>query len=703
MKKKPVLKVLSSSALALSLLAPAAMVPGTASAAPADTPNWDTERYGDRQDIDTYLQSLSEDEGFLKQAEKKIKEQAAQLEADQETAGASAQSEENFTFNGGTKLFLDRNLEFKEFTLRSVGENVEVWVANDLSYPEGDPRGTDVVTQEQVDKLKDEFDSNMYPVATDFFGTPDKLDGSNATVPGMVGLPDDYYEGSDKVMMMIDNVKDDAYYDSTYPFFVAGFFWQTLENYTDRNMITIDTNNWEERLESTFYATTIHELQHLIHADNDAAEETWLNEGMSTFSEYLGGYGHGEGSINFFLDHPENSLVNWDDHRNASTGPETIADYGQVYLFTLYLYDKYGQELIRELATSQSQGIASVNEVFASNGIDKTFKDVYQDFMTALALDDGKGNQGVYEFDSINLRDLPVDNEGTKRGKTVSYENALEVEKEGVPAWGGDFKSIDFSNKVKDFKFNGVDFLQKWTSVKDPLNPDNQVLYSQNGAEDDSELIFKADLTGTDSATLTFDHLYDIEETWDYGVVQVSTDNGETWTSLENENTRTEVAEGGYPTIIENVPGFTGKVDEWTNESFDLSAYAGQEVLVSFRYMEDWAFSNEGWYVDNIQVEAAGFESDGSSVEPFTSLAEMNEEFLEYTVTFIQERGKGNAHPKVWHVDPFNVNDEDALKLNQLFKNGNVKMITTFAAPEGITSPIDFTYELLTKENKNNR
>ncbi|MBM7580305.1 choice-of-anchor J domain-containing protein [Jeotgalibacillus terrae] len=703
MKKKPVLKVLSSSALALSLLAPAAIVPGTASAAPADTPNWDTERYGDRQDIDTYLQSLSEDEDFLKQAEKKIKAQAGQLQDDEESSEPDAAGEEHFTYDGGTKLFLDRNLAFKEFTLRSVGENVEVWVANDLSYPEGDPRAADVVTQEQVDQLTAEFDSNMYPVATDFFGTPDQLDGSNATVPGMVGLPDDYYEGSDKVIMMIDNVKDDAYYDPEYPFFVAGFFWQTLENYMDRNIITIDTNNWEERLESTFYATTIHELQHLIHADNDAAEETWLNEGMSTFSEYLGGYGHGEGSINFFLDHPENSLVNWDDHKNASTGPETIADYGQVYLFTLYLYDKYGQEFIRELATAETQGIASVDEVFASNGIDMTFKEVYQNFMTALALDDGKGNQGVYEFDSINLRDLPVDNEGTKRGTTVSYENALEVEKEGVPAWGGDFKSIDFSNKVKDFKFNGIDFLQQWTSVEDPLNPDNQVLYSQNGTESDSELILEADLTGKDSATLTFDHLYDIEETWDYGIVQVSTDNGKTWTSLENENTRTEVADGGYPTIIENVPGFTGKVDEWTSESFDLSAYAGQEVLVSFRYMEDWASSHEGWYIDNVQVEAAGFESDGSSVEPFNSLAEMNEEFLEYTVTFIQERGKGNAHPKVWHVDPFTINDEDALQLNQLFKNGNVKMITTFAAPEGITSPVDFTYELLTKANKNNR
>ena len=41
-------------------------------------------------------------------------------------------------------------------------------------------------------------------------------------------------------------------------------------------------------------------------------------------------------------------------------------------------------------------------------------------------------------------------------------------------------------------------------------------------------------------------------------MVQVSTDGGETWNSLENENTRSDVVEEGYPKIKENVPGFTG-------------------------------------------------------------------------------------------------------------------------------------------------
>ncbi len=71
-------------------------------------------------------------------------------------------------------------------------------------------------------------------------------------------------------------------------------------------------------------------------------------------------------------------------------------------------------------------------------------------------------------------------------------------------------------------------------------------------------------------------------------MVQVSTDNGQSWTSLANEHTSGEVDENGYPAIKENVPGFTGSSGGWTTESFDLSAYAGQKVHLAFRYMTDW-------------------------------------------------------------------------------------------------------------------
>jgi hypothetical protein len=707
LKKKKLLSILSTGALALSLFAPMSANDSKVKAAEATAPKWDVERYGDRVDIDGQLNQLSSDSAFIKQAEKKMKEQAAKINFDgeDEVTSEETDADSTFTYDGGTKVFLDRDLAFKEFTLRSVGENVEIWVANDLAFPEGDSRPAHVVTQEQVDKLRGEFDSNIYPKATSFFGTPDSLDGSHSPLPDMVGLPEGYYEGSDKVIMLVDNVKDEGYYDPSYPFFVAGFFWQTLENYMDRNIITIDTNSWETRLESTFFGTTIHELQHLIHADNDGAEETWLNEGMSTFSEYLGGYGHDDSSINFYLDHPENSLVNWDEHQGAKTGPETIADYGQVYLFTLYMNDKFGREFIRDLALSETQGMNSVNEVLKAHGSSLDFTQLYQNFITALTLDSDRVGNGVYNFDSIDLRDV-ITNQSTKekRGKTVDFEKAVTFEKEGVPAWGGDFKLLDFQDKIRSISFDGVDFLgSPWESVADPKDASNRVLWGGQGDEADNAIIFEADLSNLDSATLKFDNLIDIEEQWDFGMVQVSTDGGESWNSLENENTRSDVVDEGYPKIKENVPGFTGTYENWKQETFDLSQYTGQKVLISFRYLTDWGTTQAGWYVDDIEIPEIGYSNDGSSTDSFKSFQELAGQYVNYTVTFINEKEVGNkkgakTNYKVITVDPFNVTETEALNLKQLFKDGKNYMITSYAAPANDKNPVDFTYEINLKK-----
>lgn len=661
---------------------------------------WNSERYGNTIDVDMYLENLSEDPAFMQQAADKVKNQADGIDFNTASATRGEQPAGEFTYDGGTKLFLDFNLTFQPFTLRSVGENVEVWVAEDVSYPMDDPRETPVITQEQVDYLRDEFERNIYPTATSFFGFPDKLDGTTSYLEDYQIVPENYYTGSDKIMLMVDNVKDQNYYDPSYPNFVAGFFWQTLELYTGRNMITVDTLDWDRALESVFFSTTIHELQHLIHADNDPAEETWLNEGMSTFAEYLGGYGHNTGAVNYFLDHPENSLVNWDEHLNAPGGPETIADYGQVYLFTLYMHDRYGQEFIRQLALNQGQGIASVEETLQVAGAAEDFTQLYQDFIAAMVIDDDRHGNPHHNFASIDLRELPVDRAGTPRGYTVNFENAQLFEKEGVPAWGGDFKLLAFDGKIDRISFDGIDFLpQQWQQVADPLAAENLVFWSNDGEEADNTLVFAADLTNTNTATLRFDHLLQIEETWDYGFVQVSTDGGQTWTSLGNEHTRTDVPEGGYPAIQASLPGFTGMTSSWQQETFDLSRYAGQEILLSFRYRTDWAHQEQGWFIDNLSIPEIGYYNDGASTAEFRTLDQVTGNYVEYTVTFINEKmvGKGKgakANYKVIEVDPFNVTDQDALTLRQLFKDGNNYMIVSYAAPRGQINPLEFSYEI---------
>lgn len=136
--------------------------------------------------------------------------------------------------------------------------------------------------------------------------------------------------------------------------------------------------------------------------------------------------------------------------------------------------------------------------------------------------------------------------------------------------------------------------------------------------EIDTNMVSNVDLTGKSAATLTFDAWFDIEEQWDFAFVQVSTDNGASWTSIGNENTRSDVVPEGYPTILTSMPGFTGNSNGWTAQSFDLSAYAGQNIKLRLRYATDWGSSNLGFFADNVKVVADGqtIVEDGAESEP---------------------------------------------------------------------------------------
>ncbi|MBI0575812.1 immune inhibitor A [Neobacillus cucumis] len=140
--------------------------------------------------------------------------------------------------------------------------------------------------------------------------------------------------------------------------------------------------------------------------------------------------------------------------------------------------------------------------------------------------------------------------------------------------------------------------------------------------EMDSNMVTDVDLTGKSSANLTFDAWYDIEPQWDFAFVQVSTDNGSTWKSLGNANTRSDVVPEGYPTILNSMPGFTGKSNGWQPQSFDLSEYKGQNIKLRLRYATDWGSSYIGFFADNIKVVADGQtivdEGAENTTSPFT-------------------------------------------------------------------------------------
>lgn len=92
---------------------------------------------------------------------------------------------------------------------------------------------------------------------------------------------------------------------------------------------------------------------------------------------------------------------------------------------------------------------------------------------------------------------------------------------------------------------------------------------------------------------------------WDCALVEISTDGGTTWSTL--------IPVGGYSHAANDndanplptgTPCWSGYHD-WREESFDLSAYEGANAIFRFRFASDAYITEEGWYVDDVNVSSA--------------------------------------------------------------------------------------------------
>ncbi|MDQ3927539.1 MAG: S-layer homology domain-containing protein, partial [Chloroflexota bacterium] len=118
---------------------------------------------------------------------------------------------------------------------------------------------------------------------------------------------------------------------------------------------------------------------------------------------------------------------------------------------------------------------------------------------------------------------------------------------------------------------------------------------------------------GVSTATLTFWHRFAFENTFDGGVLEVSTDGGTTWADAD-----ANIQQGGYNGTIVVFPGcvaagtpppFPAGKRVWTNSqntysqiSVNLLPYQGTNMKFRFRLGTDCSTSNTGWNVDDVVV-----------------------------------------------------------------------------------------------------
>ncbi|MHA1748673.1 MAG: hypothetical protein ACTSYF_08555 [Promethearchaeota archaeon] len=506
---------------------------------------------------------------------------------------------------------------FANYTLLAESKKTQIWVQEDLSWPKGDPRASPIITSEQLNYLLNEFDNKIYATDTGYFGVTDFHNGSDSLLEGWGYFPPGYYADSEgRNVILVSNIRDENYYNSSYPYYIAGFYSPSLEAYHDRNIITIDCYDWIHRIGAEGYSwvqgefvdhpylyesVIAHEFQHLIHDDYIPNSVTWMNEGCSMFAEPLCGYPIDKHDIESFLATPDNSLNNWGDQG----GINILADYGAVLLWSLYLTSHYGFDFMGQYVQNGVPGIEGINNLLPK-GID--FYDVFHDWKLANLINAKHGKYGysVFDFNLDNLRQInihevsgrqiPWTTASEKFGETITILN-YSTGKYYVSAFGTDYISFPDLRGLNLLKFDGDDFATygwTWSNKFEGWYSGAENLYNA--------LLVSEPYEVKDDDILTIDTWYSIEDYWDFGFVQVSTDGGETWTSLENEYTTLDHASQAHPDIVANLPGLTGTLNNFVSMNFNLSLYVGQKVLFGFRYMTDWATLYTGWVIKSASV-----------------------------------------------------------------------------------------------------
>lgn len=110
------------------------------------------------------------------------------------------------------------------------------------------------------------------------------------------------------------------------------------------------------------------------------------------------------------------------------------------------------------------------------------------------------------------------------------------------------------------------------------------------------------DLSANDHPRLSFWTKYDIESDYDYGQVEISTNNGSTWIPLTGSYTNPGT--GSFQPAGE--PLYDGVQANWVNEVMDLSNYNTNQVKLKFELKTDVSLVKDGWYVDDIGVLVYG-------------------------------------------------------------------------------------------------
>ena len=467
------------------------------------------------------------------------------------------------TFNG---FNVDDGRNFKvDATLQDLTEHAYFWVEDGVEFSSRD-----------LNRLAQAFEDKIYPTDREFFGSE--------WSPGIDGDPRIY------ILFARDLGAS-----------IAGFFSSADESPSQVHRFSnahemFFFNADHMRLRSSFtYGVFAHEFQHMIHWNQDVNESTWLNEGFSELAILLNGYDLG-GSDYSFISDPDIQLNEWD---------QTDAHYGAGFLSTTYFLDHFGEAATQALVRDAANGLDSFDSVLRQfNATDPltgepiTADDFFLDWAITNYVHDSSVADGRYYYH--NYPDAPeaFDTETFSECPTPGLQGR------NVHQYGTDYIRITCPGSYT-LHFEGSTQLPFLAA--DPYSG-QYAFWSNKGDESATSLQREFDFTGAVAPIeMTYHTWYEVENGYDYVYLEASTD-GEHWQALDTPSGASRDPYGnsyGW--------GYTGSSDGWTEETVDLSEFAGKRVQLRFEYVTDDGTTDDGFLLDDISVPAADYFTDFES------------------------------------------------------------------------------------------
>ncbi|MBA2311765.1 MAG: immune inhibitor A [Actinobacteria bacterium] len=244
---------------------------------------------------------------------------------------------------------------------------------------------------------------------------------------------------------------------------------------------------------------------------------------------------------------------------------------------------------------------------------------------------------------------------------TINWDTKHAYSRPGAPPNGSDYVRLRdetgaylAAGDVTNITFAGGDTLPpfpvEWKVDSSPPQHKSEAFYSGSGPNFDRSIVRRFTVP-ENKPVLHFDTKWKTEKGWDFGFVQVSTDGGETYKSLSNDDTTSTFDPGTIDLVKDNVPGFTGSSKGWRTERFGLKKYAGEKILLAFRYVTDSGVDLPGWWVDRIRV-GNKVKSRGLSLDAWRTATEINPQEVEgFTVQLVSYTTSGPQEAHIAALD----------------------------------------------------